>query len=177
MKIVDTQNSFHIGKNILTLNSSHVLLQKTPRNKFMLFSLDIFMLVLIGAVATFIIRTSQPLHWPKDIVGWLCLAALIIAACYFLFNIFRSTFNECKPYIISHDNSQVFLNGKTFAPRPQTSLLIKKRVGWQGLGVSYEIQLKSPKKKYVLSFGNTLEEAKEVASIISDQLGFTIKVN
>lgn len=143
----------------------------------MLFSLDIFMLALIVTVAAFIIRTNQPLHRPNDFIGWLCLAALIIAPAFYLFNSFRSTFKECSPYLISQDNSQVFLNGKIFASRPQTNLFIKKRVGWQGLGVSYEIQLKSLKKKRVLSFGNTFEEAKEVASIISDQFGFAVKVN
>jgi hypothetical protein len=177
METIETQNLFHIGKNILTLSASGVLLQKTRRNKFMLFSLDVFMLALIGTVATLIIRTSRPLHWPKDFIGWLCLVALIIAPAFYLFNSFRSTFNECKPYLVSQDNSQVFLNGKIFAPQPQTNLFIKKKVGWQGVGVSYEIQLKSLKKKRVLSFGNTVEEAKEVASIISHQLGFAVKAN
>jgi len=77
---------------------------------------------------------------------------------------------------MSQNNSEVFLNGKSFAPQSQTNLFIKKRVGWQGLGVSYEIQLKGRKKKQVLSFGNTLDEAKDVASLIGDQLSLPIKV-
>jgi hypothetical protein len=174
---METFCSYHIGKNLLTLGSSDVFLQKTAKSKAWLIFWDCFMVVLIATVATIIIKTNQPLRLPKDLVGWLCLAALVIAPIFYLVNMFHSTYNECKPYRIAQNDSDIILNGKNYAPQSQANLVVKKKVGWQGLGVAYEVQLRSKRKKRVLSFGNTLEEATHVASHIGHRLGLPVKRN
>lgn len=143
---MDTQNSFRIGKNLLTLTSTSVLLQKTTRNKFMLIFLDFFIFAVLVTVVTIIVKTNQSFYQP-DFVGWLCLGALVIVPMYFLSTMFRSTFNECKNYSISQNDGKVVLNGRHFELH-QTNLVVKKRVGWQGLGLSYEIQSKSQQKNW-----------------------------
>ena len=174
---METLDSYHIGKNLLTLGSSDVFLQKTTKSKAWLIFWDGFMLLLIATAATIIIKTNRPLRLPTDFVGWLCLGALVIAPIYYLVNLFHSTYNECKPYRIAQNGSDIVLNGKNYAPQSQANLVVKKKVGWQGLGVAYEVQLRGKRKKKVLSFGNTLEEATNVASHIGSRFGLPIKMN
>jgi hypothetical protein len=177
MKTIQSKNLIRIGINLLTLRSNNVTLQKASKYKVNLLFYLCFYLAIIGILSTLLIIINQPLfRWPKDFVGWLCLVVLGIAPIYFLLKTFRMYYNELRSYQLSQTDAFMIVNGKQFAPQSQTYLVVKKRVGWQGLSVNYAIQLKSKSKSLTLSGGNTAEaESMEVASLISNQFGLPVK--
>ena len=173
---MQTKNSLRIGINKLTLSSSQVTLQKSTKYKLNLLFYMCFYISIVGVFSTLLVLINQPLfHWPKDFIGWLCLVVIGIAPFYFFGKVFSLYYNELRPYQISKNETFVTLNGKIFASLSETSLLVIKRVGWQGLGVCYVIKLKTKWKKHTLSFGNSKDEATEVASLISNHFGLHIE--
>lgn len=171
-----TKTKTQIGKNILLFDNGNVVLQKTNKSKAVLAFWTSLLLLTIFATIYFILKDNQPLHWPPTVEGRILLPFVVGGIMFLIFWILRSTVNEWKDYIISKDGRIVFVNGRQFGELSQTEIVIKEKVGHNGIGVAYEVQLKHNRKKLILSFGNRLDQAKEVASRLSSRLGLKTRV-
>lgn len=140
-------NHFTLGKIILFVSTKGIILQKTKASKIALFFGDFLSFATIGVLIFFIVKANQPLHWPPTFQAQLLLAAVFIGIAYFLFRTVRSTVNECKGYTIAQKGSEILINGKLFAAQSRSESIIKKKVGYEGFGVAYEIQLKHKQKR------------------------------
>ncbi len=166
---------FQIGKNILSVSANAITLQKTRRSKVILIFWTSILLLTIFVTIFFITKANQPLRWPPTFEGKLLLLAMFFGIVFLIAWTLRSTNNEFKDYMIARNEDEILVNGKPFANRMRTEVVIKKKVGQDGIGVSYEIQLKHDKKKMILSFGNRLNQAKEVALLFNRHFGLPIK--
>jgi hypothetical protein len=171
-----TKNKTQIGKNILLFENENVVLQKTNRSKSVLaFWTTLLLLTILGTIY-FILKDNQPLHWPPTLGGRILLPFVVGGILFLIFRILRSTVNEWKDYVLATDGHNVIVNGSHFGELSQTEIVIKEKVGHEGIGVAYEVQLKHKRKKLILSFGNRLGEAKEVATLLGGRLGLTTRV-
>ena len=172
---MESSELVRFGKNILYFSTEGIILQKTKASKIALLFWQFMLFAAIGTATYFIVEANQSLQWPPTLLGCLILITIVIGIAYFLVRTVRSTYNEWKAYAIVQNGSEILINGKPFTNQANGEVLIKKRVGYEGLGVAYEVYLKHQEKKQVISFGNRLEEAEQVASIISRRFGLLIK--
>lgn len=175
MEIRATNESFHIGKNMLFFSPQGVVLQKTKTSKVKLVIWNLLLFATIGITIAYIVNGSQPLHWPPAFLDRLLLVVFVTGIGYFLFHTVRSTVYECKEYAITQNGGEILVNGKSFANQSQTVLAIKKKAGYKGVGAAYELQLKHNRKTLLLSIGNCLRDAEQVASLIGHHFGIAVK--
>jgi hypothetical protein len=164
-----------IGKNILLIDKGNVVLRKTTRSKTVLAFWTFLQLALIFAGIFLIAKSNQPLHWPATLEGRLLLPFVVGGIVFLIYWTLRSTLNEWKDYVITQNKDEIIVNGRSFAELLQTEIIVKEKVGQDGIGVAYEVRLKHNRKKLILSFGNRLNEAKEVASLIGSNFGLEVR--
>jgi hypothetical protein len=165
-----------IGKNILLFYNGNVVLQKTSQSKGVLAFWTTLLLLTIFATIYFILKDNQPLQWPPTVEGRILLLFVVGGILFLIFWILRSMVNEWRDYVLSKDGHNIIVNGRQFGELSQTEIVIKEKVGHKGIGVAYEVQLKYNRKKLILSFGNRLSEAKEVASLLNSRLDLKTRV-
>jgi hypothetical protein len=164
-----------IGKNILVFDSGNVILRKTNKSKAVLAFWTFLQLALIIAAIFFIAKSNQPLRWPPSLGGRLLLPLVAGGILFLIFWTLRSTLNEWKEYVITQTQDEIIVNGKPFGELSQTEIIVKEKVGQDGIGVAHKILLKHNRKNLILSFGNRLSEAKEVASLIGSNFGLKVR--
>jgi hypothetical protein len=172
---METAAPLRIGKNILLVGEKDVLLRKTNRSKITLAFWTSLQVLIISTAIFLIYKRNQPLHWPLAAEGRFLLGAMLIGILFFIAWTLRSAINEWKDYKISREHGEISVNGRRFADQSQTEIVIKEKVGRDGIGVAYEIQLKNNTRKLILSFGNRLSEAKEVSSVIGNCFGLQVR--
>lgn len=163
--------TLRIGKNILLFENGKVVLRKTNKSKLTIAFWTFLLLLTIFVTIFFILKDNQPLRWPPDIEGRIILPFVIGGVIFLIFRILRSAVNDGKEYVIAQEHDRIIVNRKLFAAVSQTVIAVKEKVGHKGIGIAYEVQLRYKRKKLVLSFGNRLGEATEVASFIGSRFG------
>lgn len=173
---MQTDTSFRFGKNLLTITSDRIILKKTKRSKAILIFWTVLLLSVIAFTIIYMIRLNVTrLKFPESFFDRLLVIAILIGILYFIFHTITESINECKSYVFNLRQSQVIVNSKPFSEHSKMELKILKSVGWEGLGESYKICLVSKRRRKIISFGNSLSDAKETASIISKYLKLEIK--
>jgi hypothetical protein len=173
---METDTSFRFGKNLLTITPEAIILKKIKRSKATLIFWTVLMLSIIAFTIIYIIRINLTrLRPPQGSFDRLLVIAVFIGILYFIFHIIRESVNECKTYVFDLKQSQVIVNCKLFSEHSKTELKILKSIGWEGLGESYKICLASGRRHKIISFGNSLTDARSTASIIGQHLNLEVK--
>lgn len=166
-----TDTSFHFGKNLITVTPEKIILKKTKRSKALLVFWNVVLFSIIAFTLSYLIILNRThLKFPSDFFDRLLAIAALVGFLYFVFHTVRESINECNAYVFDLNHSQVVVNSKPFGEGSLTELKIIKSVGWDGLGESYKICLAAKRRRKIISFGNSLQDAKETASIISHHL-------
>lgn len=173
---METDTSFQFGKNLLDITPGTIILKKTKRSKAILIFWTVLMLTIIAFTIGYIIRLNLArLKFPDSFFDRLLIITVLAGIVYFVFHTIRECVNECKTYAFSLKQSQVVLNCQPFGEHSSTDLKILKSVGWEGLGESYRICLVVSGKRRIISFGNSLVDARNTASIIGKHLDLQVK--
>ena len=110
---MQTDTSFHFGKNLLVVRPEKLILKKTKSSKALLIFWDVLLFSIIGVTLTYLIRINRTrLTFPEKFFDRLLVIAVLVGFLYFIFDTIRKSVNECKTYVFSLNNSQIEINNK-----------------------------------------------------------------